>query len=43
MIYVAPTFETGDERYGWSNRIRQSAKGILNEDLPLDYEWYKVR
>ena len=42
-IYVAPRFETGDQRYGWLNRIQAVGKGIVNEDLSLDYEWYEVR
>ena len=42
-IYVAPRFETGDERYAWLNRIQAVGKGILNQDLSLDYEWYEVR
>jgi len=42
-IYVAPRFETGEERYAWLNRIQAVGKGILNEDLSLDYEWYEVR
>jgi len=41
--YVAPLFETGDERYAWLNRIQALGKGTLNEDLSLDYEWYEVR
>jgi Protein of unknown function (DUF3237) len=41
--YVAPCFETGDDRYAWLNRIQAVGKGILNEDLSLDYEWYEVR
>ena len=41
--YVAPVFETGDERYAWLNRVQAVGKGILNEDLSLDYEWYEVR
>lgn len=41
--YVAPRFETGDERYAWLNRIQAVGKGILHEDLSLDYEWYEVR
>jgi Protein of unknown function (DUF3237) len=40
---VAPLFETGDERYAWLNRIQAVGKGILYEDLSLDYEWYEVR
>jgi hypothetical protein len=41
--FVAPRFETGDERYAWLNRIQAVGKGILYEDLSLDYEWYEVR
>jgi hypothetical protein len=41
--YVAPLFETGDERYAWLNRIQAVGKGIVYEDLSLDYEWYEVR
>jgi Protein of unknown function (DUF3237) len=41
--YVAPRFETGDERYAWLNRIQAIGKGFLNEDLSLDYEWYEAR
>jgi hypothetical protein len=41
--YVAPLFETGDERYAWLNRIQAVGKGIIYEDLSLDYEWYEVR
>ena len=42
-IYVAPRFETGDERYAWLNRIQAVGKGTIHEDLSLDYEWYEVR
>ena len=43
-IYVAPRFETCDERYLWLNRIQAIGKGTLHEDgLSLDYEWYEVR
>jgi len=27
----------------WLNRIQAVGKGILYEDLSLDYEWYEVR
>lgn len=37
-IYVAPRFETGDERYVWLNRIQALGKGSVQEDLLLDYE-----
>jgi hypothetical protein len=42
-IYVAPRFETCDERYLWLNRIQAIGKGIVQEDFSLDYEWYEVR
>lgn len=42
-VYVAPRFETCDERYEWLNRIQAVGKGIAYEDLSLDYEWYEVR
>jgi Protein of unknown function (DUF3237) len=42
-IYVAPRFETCDERYLWLNRIQAIGKGTVHEDLSLDYEWYEVR
>jgi hypothetical protein len=42
-MYVTPRFETGDERYMWLNRIQAVGKGIVGEDLSLDYEWYELR
>jgi hypothetical protein len=42
-VYVAPRFETSDERYAWLNRVQAVGKGIVHEDLSLDYEWYEVR
>ena len=42
-IYVAPRFETGDERYAWLNRIQAVGKGVVHEDLTLDFEWYELR
>ena len=42
-VYAAPRFETCDERYLWLNRIQAIGKGILNDDLSLDYEWYEAR
>jgi hypothetical protein len=42
-VYVAPCFETCDERYMWLNRIQAIGKGIIHEDFSLDYEWYEVR
>ncbi len=42
-IYVAPRFETGDGRYAWLNRIQAVGKGVVHEDLTLDFEWYELR
>ena len=42
-IYVTPRFETGDERYAWLNRIQAVGKGVVHEDLTIDYEWYELR
>jgi hypothetical protein len=42
-IYVAPRFETADERYGWLNRVQAVGKGVVQDDLSLDFEWYEVR
>jgi hypothetical protein len=39
-MYVAPTFETSDERYQWLNHIQAVGKGELKT---LRYEWFEVR
>ena len=39
----APTFETGDERYAWLNRVQAVGKGIIRPDRTIDYEFYEVR
>jgi len=41
-IYVAPLFETGDERYAWLNLIQAVGKGTL-DGSNLHYDWYEVR
>jgi hypothetical protein len=41
-IYVAPLFETGDERYAWLNTIQAVGKGTLS-GTDLRYEWYEIR
>lgn len=46
FAYVAPTFETGDERYAWLNRIQAVGKGLFvpsAEGGRLEYEFYEVR
>ena len=40
---TTPRFETGDERYAWLNRVQAVGKGIVHEDLTIDYEWYELR
>lgn len=42
VVYVAPTFETGDERYAWLNTVQAVGKGRL-DGQHLVYEWYEVR
>lgn len=39
-MYVAPMFETGDERYQWLNHIQAVGKGLLSE---LRYDWFELR
>jgi hypothetical protein len=39
---VAPTFETGDERYAWLNSIQAVGKGTLDGSA-VHYDWYEVR
>jgi hypothetical protein len=44
--YVAPVFETGDERYVWLNAIQAVGKGRLvpgPDGTRLEYEFYEVR
>jgi hypothetical protein len=42
QLYVAPVFETSDERYAWLNAVQAVGKGTL-EGNRLCYEWYEVR
>jgi hypothetical protein len=41
-IYVAPRFETSDPRYVWLNKVQAVGKGIVDENLVLEYEWYEM-
>lgn len=41
--YCAPTFETGDPRYAWLNKVQAVAKGTIADDLVLTYEVYELR
>jgi hypothetical protein len=41
-VYSTPRFETGDERYGWLNKIQAVGKGVLSGST-LRYELYELR
>jgi hypothetical protein len=44
--YVAPLFETGDERYAWLTRIQVVGKGLVTPGASgahIDYEFYELR
>lgn len=46
IAYVAPVFETGDERYTWLNAIQAVGKGKLtlkDGAALIDYEFFEVR
>ncbi len=42
QIYVAPRFETSDERYAWLNVVQAVGKGRFAPPGVL-YEWYELR
>jgi hypothetical protein len=42
IVYTAPRFETGDERYEWMNKIQAVAKGVISGGV-LRYELYELR
>ena len=41
-VYSAPRFETGDERYGWLNRVQAIAKGEVAGNT-VTYDVFEVR
>ncbi len=41
-IFMAPTFETGDERYAWLNGVQAVGKGLM-ADGQLTYEVFEIR
>lgn len=44
VAYVAPRFDTGDERYSWLNRIQAVGKGVFDATMTtLTYEMFEVR
>jgi hypothetical protein len=42
LITTAPTFQTGDERYAWLNRIQAVGAGVLDGNDQLVYTLYEV-
>ncbi|HEX7819678.1 MAG TPA: DUF3237 domain-containing protein [Sphingobium sp.] len=46
VVTVAPTFETGDERYAWLNAIQAIGRGTLaigaGGSASINYEFYEV-
>lgn len=47
VAYVAPVFETGDQRYAWLNKIQGAGKGKLSIKqggaAQIEYEFYEIR
>lgn len=41
-VYIAPRFETSDERYSWLNKVQAVGKGLVDGDSRV-YEIYEVR
>jgi hypothetical protein len=43
-IYMAPLFETSDERYQWLNLVQGAGVGTMNESATeIHYEWFELR
>ena len=42
VVYAAPLYDTGDDRYRWLNAIQAIAKGTT-DGTNLEYEIYEVR
>ena len=42
LFRSAVQFETGNERYGWLNRVQAVAKGVLEGNV-ITYEVYELR
>ena len=46
VAYVAPVFETGDERYAWLNAVQAVGKGSLtikDGAAHIQYEFFEIR
>ena len=41
--YVAPLFETGDERYAWLNAVQAVGKSQISDLRTAHYDWYELR
>jgi hypothetical protein len=41
-LYMAPTFETGDPRYAWLNRVQAVSKGVFADGKVIN-EVFEVR
>lgn len=41
-VFIAPYFETGDERYSWLNKVQAIGKGVSFGDTRI-YEVYEVK
>ncbi|MBA2553873.1 MAG: DUF3237 domain-containing protein [Geodermatophilaceae bacterium] len=41
VVFAAPVFETGDERYRWLNGIQAVSRGVREGDI-LTYELYQL-
>ena len=42
IAFVAPIFETGDERYAWLNGVQAVGRGTKTGDLTVSYEFYEL-
>ena len=44
--YIAPVFETGDERYAWLNKVQAAGKGryiVEGGNARIEYDLFEVR
>jgi hypothetical protein len=43
-VYVAPLFETGDDRYQWLNLVQAAGVGTMSTSATeIHYEWFELR
>jgi len=43
VLYGAPIFETGDERYAWLNRVQAVFRGVVAGDAMFYDEYFELR